>query len=661
MSIFEEQKKSSKICKNELNKLVYKSLERHKEILELVENIKEFNPQETAFKYYEMNRISQVKVGYKFLANFIKKNMFDVSKKELPVEINYFVNYEVPGGVSALMVRPLIDTLCSDEQKQKWLPLFDTGMVIGAYAQTELGHGSDVQSLETEATFDEKTQEFIINSPTTSSFKWWPGEMANLATVAIVMAKTIVQNKKIGVFPFIVQIRDFETHKPLKNVEIGDIGPKFGYCSKENGFLKFTNFRIPRENMPSKFTEITPNCEVIKKGNQKIIYSSMMKSRTLLLEFSAYYLGKGTSIALRYSFLRKQFKNEKKEEIPVIQYQLQQYRLFVLLAKSYAMKCAFNKIVETVKFCNNLIKNNNFTQLQETHVILSGAKSLYTGWCNTGLMVCMTCCGGHGYSKYTGITNIIETTAPNTILEGENSMLLLQVGMFLLKMMKYIHEGKLDKVNGYCQYLKNGDELNNFNEKFDEDLSNRVNMKKFWQKAVFMKLMVISEQVIELSANMSIRDIFNKKITIKVHECSKLHSILFTYDYFLEYIDEVLHFETKESLYRLAQLFIIDLTLQNAHLFLGLNVISSEQIKKLNQVFEKTLEDIFCDCLKLTDPFMIDDGVNYSALVNSNERPYENLYDLAKKFGVVNNTDLTGAYLNTIRKASIETYPNPRL
>ena len=36
---------------------------------------------------------------------------------------------------------------------------------LGCFAMTERGHGSDVQSLETTATYDPETQEFIINSP----------------------------------------------------------------------------------------------------------------------------------------------------------------------------------------------------------------------------------------------------------------------------------------------------------------------------------------------------------------------------------------------------------------------------------------------------------------------------------------------------------------
>ena len=226
------------------------------------------------------------------------------------------------------MTRPFLSVMCTEEQKAKWLPLFDRGLIFGAYAQTEMGHGSDVQSLETEAVYDQTRKEFILNSPTVSSLKWWPGELANISTVAVVFAKTVVGGKKVGVLPFIVQIRDFATHRPMPGIELGDIGPKLSYHAKENGFLKLTNVRVPLENMPARFSEVTPEGALVSKGNPKIIYSAMMRTRTLLIEFSSSFLGMGVAIALRYSFLRRQFKNEQREEVPVIQYQLQQLKLF---------------------------------------------------------------------------------------------------------------------------------------------------------------------------------------------------------------------------------------------------------------------------------------------------------------------------------------------
>lgn len=63
----------------------------------------------------------------------------------------------------------------TSEQVTEWLSSIYDCKLIGAYAQTELGHGTFVRGLETTATYDEKTEEFIMNSPTKTSYKWWPG------------------------------------------------------------------------------------------------------------------------------------------------------------------------------------------------------------------------------------------------------------------------------------------------------------------------------------------------------------------------------------------------------------------------------------------------------------------------------------------------------
>jgi acyl-CoA oxidase len=104
--------------------------------------------------------------------------------------------------------------------------------MIGCYAQTEMGHGSDVQSLETTAIFHAPSDSFIINSPTLTSTKMWPGDLGIFSTHAMVFAQLNIGGKKCGVQAFLVPIRDMETHEPLEGIEAGDIGPKCGYGTK---------------------------------------------------------------------------------------------------------------------------------------------------------------------------------------------------------------------------------------------------------------------------------------------------------------------------------------------------------------------------------------------------------------------------------------------
>ena len=76
--------------------------------------------------------------------------------------------------------------------------------ILGAYAQTEMGHGSDVSGLETTATFDKDTDEFIIHTPSIKAIKWYPGDMGCFATHALVFARLIIDGNQYGVLPFLV-------------------------------------------------------------------------------------------------------------------------------------------------------------------------------------------------------------------------------------------------------------------------------------------------------------------------------------------------------------------------------------------------------------------------------------------------------------------------
>ena len=111
--------------------------------------------------------------------------------------------------------------------------------MIGCYAQTELGHGSNVAGIETTATLDKTTDEFVINTPNIKATKFWPGSLGVFSTHAILFARCISGENDFGVQPFIVPIRSTEDHKPLPGVSVGDIGEKLGYNSVDNGYLSF--------------------------------------------------------------------------------------------------------------------------------------------------------------------------------------------------------------------------------------------------------------------------------------------------------------------------------------------------------------------------------------------------------------------------------------
>jgi len=129
----------------------------------------------------------------------------------------------------------------------------------------------------------------------------------------------------------------------IKGVSCGDIGPKLGYHCKNNGWCSFDNVRIPRDWMPMKYTSVDNEGAFSIEGDLRILYSTMMNIRVQLIVHSIEYLQRGLLISLRYSVVRRQFKNNvgNKEETRLLDYQTQQMKLLPLLSLSNVMWLTF--------------------------------------------------------------------------------------------------------------------------------------------------------------------------------------------------------------------------------------------------------------------------------------------------------------------------------
>lgn len=69
------------------------------------------------------------------------------------------------------MFVPVFENLGTVDQQAEWQNRARNCEIIGTYAQTELGHGTFVRGLETTATYDPSTKEFVIHSPSIKAYK----------------------------------------------------------------------------------------------------------------------------------------------------------------------------------------------------------------------------------------------------------------------------------------------------------------------------------------------------------------------------------------------------------------------------------------------------------------------------------------------------------
>src|SRR3989338_7449687 len=127
----------------------------------------------------------------------------------------------------------------TEEQKAKYLPMFAKG-AISAFALTEVQAGSDPRRMTTTATPTEDGKHFLINGE-----KLWCTN-GNIAQVIVVMAVTppkIVNGKEHKqITAFIV-----ETNTP--GFEVVHRCMFMGLHGIQNGILRFSNVKVPRENI----------------------------------------------------------------------------------------------------------------------------------------------------------------------------------------------------------------------------------------------------------------------------------------------------------------------------------------------------------------------------------------------------------------------------
>ncbi|KAI7881512.1 acyl-CoA dehydrogenase/oxidase C-terminal [Mucor mucedo] len=648
---------------NELSKFMYTDdwLQRMYKVLAVLENEPAFDKTD---RYYlsRKDKITSSLWKDSRLVELVKEQKWDETDTQIA---NFLYDQSTPFSLHYNMFIPTLKNQTTAEQKKLFLEPALAHRFIGCYAQTELGHGSNVQGLETTATYIPETNEFELHSPTLTSAKWWIGGLGKAANHAIVMARLITGGKDLGPHPFVVQIRNLDDHRPMEGITVGDIGPKFGFNSVDNGFIMFDHYRIPHVSFLAKYSQVEKSTgEYSKPPNAKLSYGTMVFVRAQIVMGVRFALAKATTIAVRYSAVRQQFVDaaspkkwdNKITETPVLDYTMQQYRLLPAVAAAYACFFTGREMIRLYNLNQDAMQQGNFSLLADLHASSSGLKSLTTTMAIESIEDCRRACGGHGYSMFSGLGQFYQDYLPNVTWEGDNYILTQQTSRYLLKTFRNVIAGKAEpsEYNQTITYLTQF--LENPKAKCPatkpSDFSNpELILSAFGFRAAY-GIAQVAEQIDRHGRSWN-------SMLVEISRISKAHCQFVLVRNFIVAVqnDEQLTTAANRPLLNvlrlLASLFALHTMEKELAEFLVAGYFSSEQTAMLKEQVIHLLEQVRPEAVSLVDAFALPDYFLHSALGRYDGKVYEAMTEMAER-EPLNHTLVVDGYESCIKPFTVK-------
>ncbi|BBZ13286.1 acyl-CoA dehydrogenase family protein [Mycobacterium branderi] len=342
----------------------------------------------------------------------------------------------VKAGVQWGLFGGAVENLGTERHHERYVPKIINLELRGCFAMTEWGHGSDVQSLETTATYDPQTQEFVIDSATPSARKEYIGGAAETATIAAVFAQLITGGENHGVHCFLVPIRDADGND-LPGVTTSDNHYKGGLPGVDNGRIVFDHVRIPRENLLNKYGDVAPDgtySSPIENPGRRFftMIGTLIRGRVCVGGSAGNAARLALDIATRYALQRRQFTAPDDEhEVLIMDYLVHQRRLLPLIAKSYALQFAQNELVAK---CHDIQTADapDAEEQRELESRAAGLKAANTWHASKAIQEAREACGGAGYMAENRLIALRADTDVFTTFEGDNHVLTQLVAKELL-------------------------------------------------------------------------------------------------------------------------------------------------------------------------------------------------------------------------------------
>ncbi|WP_455834473.1 acyl-CoA dehydrogenase family protein [Pseudarthrobacter siccitolerans] len=344
---------------------------------------------------------------------------------------------QIKAGVQWGLFGSAVMHLGTEEHHAKWLPGIMSLAIPGCFAMTETGHGSDVASIATTATYDPAAGEFVVHTPFRAAWKDYIGNAAIDGLGAVVFAQLVTRGVNHGVHAFYLDLRDPETREFLPGIGGEDDGIKGGLNGIDNGRLHFTNVRIPRANLLNRYGNVdadgTYTSPIASPGRRFFTMLGTLVQGRVSLDGAAVAASKvALKAAVQYATERRQFNaSSHTEEEVLLDYQRHQKRLFTRLATTYAAGFAHEQLLQ--KF-DDVFSGAHDTDedRQDLETLAAALKPLSTWHALDTLQECREACGGAGFLIENRFASLRADLDVYATFEGDNTVLLQLVAKRLL-------------------------------------------------------------------------------------------------------------------------------------------------------------------------------------------------------------------------------------
>lgn len=502
-----------------------------------------------------------------------------------------------------------IQKLGTKKHHDKYLTAAGKAELLGCFAMTETGHGSNVRGIRTTATYEKETDSIVLHTPGDIDNKEYIGNALH-STMASVFAQLIVDGKNEGVHAILVPVRD-KNHKLMKGVRIEDNGYKLGLNGVDNGKIWFNQVKVPRENLLNKYGDIAADgtySSPIKNPNKRFftMLGTLVGGRICVAKGALGGAKMALTIAVKHALNRRQFNDSiKVQEDLIMDYPSHQLRLTPAVAASYVYHVT---LVEMMR----RYADNSDDDKREIETQVAGLKSIISWFANDTIQECREACGGKGYLAENRFADIKGDVDIFTTFEGDNTVLLQLAAKGVLSDFKSEFNGA--GFTAVLKLLKNqlSDKLTSINPIYQ----NKVDADHLYSPNFHKHAFNYRTRRLTYTIAMRIRAYIKKgvpayqaflKVQSHLLTLGKAYSVELAYNTYLDFCEGIADEHTKPLFEKVGALYALHQIYEDANWYLEQGYIGGVKSKAIRQRVERLSTELRPHIEALVDGYGIPD------------------------------------------------------